>query len=85
MVMIQDLSGLIELLSIQKITVYGMFLLIIYLLWRENKQLKAKIEKVHKNHIDDLKQSQENEKTMMETWHAHTSEMKDIIRLMLKK
>lgn len=78
--MIQDLTGLESILSIEKVTVLGTFILVIYLLWRENNQLKSKIEKVIDRHINDLKEANKNVQSIMKSWNSLTNEIKDIIR-----
>lgn len=80
MILIQNLTDIGSLLSIEKISIYGMFLLIIYLLWRENNQLKSKIDKVIANHIGDLKEANKNMQYFMKSWNSLTNEIKDIIR-----
>lgn len=80
MILIQSFTEIGSILSIEKISIYGMFLLIIYLLWRENNQLKSKIDKVITNHIGDLKEANKNMQSVMKSWNSLINEIKDIIR-----
>ena len=70
-----------------KLTIIGVLLVVIYFLWKENKELNKKIDKKEEQlkgctnvHLEDMRVNYKDMQTITDKFNVFANELKDIIR-----
>jgi hypothetical protein len=70
-----------------KLTIIGVLCVIIYFLWKENKELNKKIDKKEEQlkgcidvHLEDMRVNYKDMQTITDKFNVFANELKDIIR-----